>query len=821
MAYRIIYTSAPRLLQAGRSGFGVVARHKEIPQDVVEFSERISQFSRSAGFSVDRVVYAYRVFQAPSGNWHIMSRISDAGASFTGRTNHLAEHLVVDEVEVQKIITAGGTPAGVMLAYAWPAFSGDSRWLSSKEAWEATAIRANPYGDKWAELCPDGDAKRRRLLSCSPGVTPQILFEYPDRLRTAAGAKEVLHLFAESESDCPKRGWGCAFTTDLQPSDNQADFQWIGLPLSSPLGASLKTSGRKLVDFRSPVPQFSVTKPLAAASKIVQKQPIARKVKSLGPDPRKRVAKSSWPTWLKVLLVCLGVLVLVAAPILVLVAIKLNPPAATPLADGSKAPQPQAALSSGVTDHTALPEVVPTPKPPPPPRQFEKTFLVRYVENQRPGMVGPDEKHIATIIKAADTEAAELFKINSSSVRVKYAAWRSDSAALQVLRDETGPVLSHKSYGLTLTKRGEAGRPPSEPLDLKFGLADSSQPQPLRIIELQPQSGTNSAIPRLPEVDFVVEAAGNEESVNVVDIKGNPDVAGLRSRSDEALVLRPARALLRKLVGENTATNEARNLAVFITPDDGSLPRLSLSDTRWIDLQWVRNRRKAVKDEADGRFPPKESSFEDVVRFLKGWQPRDKDSKALFDDLLGYFGEEPITFENEPTGKKPGQQPSANADKSAQSAGNQRLDPVPIFLAAAEKFSASSKQGAKKIGEILRKIEGTLDVSQLKEILLGELEERLRQENEDLEKNVKERQQQAQEIFNELFANGNSLLPAGDYILGLSHKGKDDKAPIFYPAMKVRISFDRNVEAQRGPVEGQKSLSRLPADHANALNSDP
>ena len=86
---------------------------------------------------------------------------------------------------------------------------------------------------------------------------------------------------------------------------------------------------------------------------------------------------------------------------------------------------------------------------------------------------------------------------------------------------------------------------------------------------------------------------------------------------------------------------------------------------------------------------------------------------------------------------------------------------------------------------------------------------------------MKNRQRQAQETLNELFANGNSLLPAGDYILGLSHKRKDDTAPIFYPAMKVCISFDRNVEAQKGPVEGQKSLIRPRADHANALNSDP
>jgi len=39
MAWQLIYTSAPRLLEAGRSGFGTVARHRAIPQQPKQNAE--------------------------------------------------------------------------------------------------------------------------------------------------------------------------------------------------------------------------------------------------------------------------------------------------------------------------------------------------------------------------------------------------------------------------------------------------------------------------------------------------------------------------------------------------------------------------------------------------------------------------------------------------------------------------------------------------------------------------------------------------------------------------------------------------------------
>jgi hypothetical protein len=348
------------------------------------------------------------------------------------------------------------------------------------------------------------------------------------------------------------------------------------------------------------------------------------------------------------------------------------------------------------------------------------------------------------------------------------------------------------SYHRSLTGRGEVGRPPNEPLDLKFGLADSSQSRPLRIIELQPQSATGSAKLHLPEVEFVVEGVGDEESVNVVDIKGNPDVAGLRSRSDEALVLRAEKDLLTKLVRETVAESETPNLAILTTSEQArSLPILTMSDQGW-----VREKRMALRNEVAGRFPPLKSDLEGVVGFLKTSQSGGNHPAEVLRELLGYFGVEPSAEENKPSGNKPEQNADAKAERNA------------LFSDAATELSKSKEPGAKEAKNILSQSPMSLDVSRFKESLLAEFEKRLRQEKEKQQADIKHRQGRAQKALDELFAGRHSLLPAGDYILGLSHKGKDDKNPIFYPAMKVHISFDREVKDQKGYPEGQKSVIR-------------
>ena len=128
MPLKLIYTSAPRLLQAGRSGFGTVAMSRNIPFQAVKLAEDCSKFSRQAGLSAARVIYSYRTVRCSDSVWHILSCVRDAGTDYSGRTNHLAQHLMFDSREASACVREGMTPAGVILGTAWPDHDGFCGW---------------------------------------------------------------------------------------------------------------------------------------------------------------------------------------------------------------------------------------------------------------------------------------------------------------------------------------------------------------------------------------------------------------------------------------------------------------------------------------------------------------------------------------------------------------------------------------------------------------------------------------------------------------------------------------------------------------------
>lgn len=113
--YQLIYTSAPRLLEAGKTGFGTLARSKEMPQPLVSYIERLSTFDRAAGINS---LCFYSLFRQGALQYHVFSHVAEAGADYTGRTNHLAEHYAVEAGSEEERCLMDGTPAGMMLALA-------------------------------------------------------------------------------------------------------------------------------------------------------------------------------------------------------------------------------------------------------------------------------------------------------------------------------------------------------------------------------------------------------------------------------------------------------------------------------------------------------------------------------------------------------------------------------------------------------------------------------------------------------------------------------------------------------------------------------
>jgi len=98
--------------------------------------ERISQFSREHGLSKERILFYHRVLDLRGERFYVLSRIRDAGSDYTGRTNHIAQHIVLTEEEVALAGAKHCTPADMIL------------WITSQRVWR------EPWNDPPRILSP-------------------------------------------------------------------------------------------------------------------------------------------------------------------------------------------------------------------------------------------------------------------------------------------------------------------------------------------------------------------------------------------------------------------------------------------------------------------------------------------------------------------------------------------------------------------------------------------------------------------------------------------------------------------------------------------
>ena len=243
MAWQLIYTSAPRSLEAGRSGFGTVARHRAISPLLVSAIERASQFSRLPGTDAGRVIFSHRIVAVAGGRFHVLSAIRDAGADYTGRTNHIAHHLIVDPREIAQLGPDGPSPADVLLAMQWAAsWNEPPRFLEASDEVALSAIHPHTNGSAWEQIT--GSAHQAWLLATGDASRGAYIIQ--------PGSADLRAVYAESLRLMPDRLWQISFTTSLQPSDEPGDFRWIGIEERSPLRAQSESSGRPVLNLALP-----------------------------------------------------------------------------------------------------------------------------------------------------------------------------------------------------------------------------------------------------------------------------------------------------------------------------------------------------------------------------------------------------------------------------------------------------------------------------------------------------------------------------------------------------------------------------------------
>ncbi|MCI7698960.1 MAG: hypothetical protein MSQ05_06200 [Akkermansia sp.] len=240
---QLIYTSAPRLLDAGKSGFGTIARGRDIPRALVNYLERISTFDRAAG--VDSLLY-YTVFSAAGLRFHIFSRVQDCGADYTGRTNHVAHHFIAEEGSAEYAALSAGTPAGTMLALQaqWC-----KRWDEAPRWLEPTPLPTTlPKGEKFAWTRMTDNQENAGWLCAEEyhqGAT--LVFD------CEISAEQALGLLHDAYLRRPDHGWGIGFCTAKVTNINSSSTPYICLDARQAEAGISPGAGSRRLSVRAPM----------------------------------------------------------------------------------------------------------------------------------------------------------------------------------------------------------------------------------------------------------------------------------------------------------------------------------------------------------------------------------------------------------------------------------------------------------------------------------------------------------------------------------------------------------------------------------------
>lgn len=225
MPQQLIYTSAPRGLVAGRSGFCTVAMSSGMREALALRLEQLSFLDHGAsGEATGRVVRAFRSLDVRGTRYFVLSRIQDCGLDFTQRSNFFAHHLVFTADELSDV----SMPSEIFRHWrGWLSqWNQDPQTLENEQWSNLYAIaRREPPARSWARLTGDAmnalgllEITNNTLLNAD-GIEDDTLL---DLFSEAAALMEI----RERRSDWRSAAWQQTFTTQHQQQDVPTDFRW-------------------------------------------------------------------------------------------------------------------------------------------------------------------------------------------------------------------------------------------------------------------------------------------------------------------------------------------------------------------------------------------------------------------------------------------------------------------------------------------------------------------------------------------------------------------------------------------------------------------
>lgn len=209
MPLSLVFTSAPRGLAPGRSGYVTVARHEEMPARLAELLESIGTPHESPGSAT----YTLRLLEAGGRRWRVLSRFTAGGLDHTRRDNRLAHHLAFAEEE----LLALPPPADVA-----------RRWTGWLDGWEGEPAWLPPLRLDLRPGNPLVPCASWREITGSGGKAAWLVGPGGAATRSLSGdvdAGSWLRLLAEAGALLGPAAWDAPFTTDAAVT-GAGGFAW-------------------------------------------------------------------------------------------------------------------------------------------------------------------------------------------------------------------------------------------------------------------------------------------------------------------------------------------------------------------------------------------------------------------------------------------------------------------------------------------------------------------------------------------------------------------------------------------------------------------
>jgi hypothetical protein len=249
MSHELIYTSVPRGLRPGASGFCTVAMTARMPDAMAERLELLSGYRpvfplgdpQAGNNPVNWAHWRVTVGERPRS---VLSRVAFAGPDYSQRSNKFAHHIVLEPNEQ--------TPAGPAWVLRQPGVM-EVQWPAEPEM--LPAGRAIPAGDRPALPCKAwkraiGDAGWAGVLADSFRANPA----RPAYLIFGPGA-ELLPLIEEALALLPESmRWQVTFSTYFTDLPIGATCAWRCLVAGSPQAIEVQRAGARalVIDLTAP-----------------------------------------------------------------------------------------------------------------------------------------------------------------------------------------------------------------------------------------------------------------------------------------------------------------------------------------------------------------------------------------------------------------------------------------------------------------------------------------------------------------------------------------------------------------------------------------